>query len=116
MNDSLELLKQLVFDGGYDEESRKQVLDLEDRLHKLAVAENLKSHPPVREWLDYMDTQISHCNTLLRNDRTQTDFERQVLFEKRDICEKFISMFDVSDKEVVEQEINNLLDVARTSQ
>jgi hypothetical protein len=63
-----------------------------------------------------MDTQISHCNTLLRNDRTQTDFERQVLFEKRDICEKFISMFDVSDKEVVEQEINNLLDVARTSQ
>jgi hypothetical protein len=111
----LEQLKQLVFDGGFDEESRKQVQDLEDRLHKLAVAENLKSHPPVKEWIDYLETQISHCNTLLRNDRTLTDLQRQVLFEKRDICEQFVSMFDGSGKEVIEQEINTLLDAAKNS-
>src|SRR3712207_4777588 len=101
----LENLKQLVFDGGFDEESRKQVADLEDRLHKLAVAENLKQHPPIQEWLDYLETQISHCNTLLRNDRTLTDLQRQTLFEKREICEQFVSMFDVSGKRAVEEEI-----------
>lgn len=110
----LQQLKQLVLDGGFDEESRNAVAELEQKLHRLAVAENLKTHPPIKEWLDYLEAQISHCNTLLRNDRSLTDLQRQTLFEKREVCEKFVSMFNGSGKQAVEEEINNLLNVAKT--
>lgn len=111
----LEQLKQLVLDGGYDEESRKQVADLEARLQRIAVAENLKANPIIGEYIDYLDAEKSRCTLLLSRNRTLTEVERLVLFEKRDLCEKFSSLFTGEAKQAIEQEINDLLDAAKNS-
>ena len=109
----LEQLKQIVFDGGFDAESRNDILQLEAQLRELAVAENIKEYPTIQKFLEYLDTEAKRCTTLLTNDRKLTDLERQVLFEKRDICEKFTYLFDGSAKESVEANIKHLLDVAK---
>lgn len=114
-NASLEQLKQLVFDGGFDQESKQEVLDLEDRLHELAVAENIKQYPTIEKFIDYLSTEAQRCTALLSHDRTLTDLQRQVLFEKRDICERFTYLFDGTEKKSVEESIKHLLDVAKNS-
>jgi hypothetical protein len=111
----LEQLKQLVLNSGYDEESRELLSNIENRLHKIAVAENVKQYPTIQEYIEHLTTEADRCTMLLDNDRTLTDLQRQVLFEKRDLCRKFLYLFGGEEQASIEEEINNLLDVAKNS-
>lgn len=114
MND-LERLKKLVLDGGYDAESRRDILELESRLQEVAIAENIRQYPTIQKYISYLKDTANSCTELLANNRTLTDIERQVLFEKRDICEKFTSLFTGTEKALIEETIKHYLDVASTN-
>ena len=111
----LDQLKKIVFEGSFDAESRKRVAELEKHLHKILVAENLASNPVIQEYVDYLKTESQRCTFLLSEERKLTDLERQVLFEKRDICKHFTELFTGEGKQAVEQQIKDLLDVAKNS-
>lgn len=110
----LEQLKELVFSGGFDEESKKDVLQLEQRLHELAVKEKLADNPIIKEYIDYLQTEIERAETLLKTDRTLTDRQRDALFERIDLASHFTSIFNGKARESMEQSIKALLDVAKT--
>jgi hypothetical protein len=114
MND-LERLKKLVLEGGYDADSRKEILELESRLQEVAIAENIRQYPTIQKYLSYLKDTADRCTALLTYDRKLTDIERQVLFEKRDICEKFTSLFNGSEKASIEETIKHYLDVASSN-
>lgn len=115
MSVELEQLKQIVFDGGFDEESRNDILQLEAQLHELSIAENIKQYPTIQKFIEHLTTESDRCTYLLGNDRKLTDLERQVLFEKRDICEKFTYLFDGTSKQALEIQIKSMLNVAKTA-
>jgi len=73
---------------------KQQVADLEARLQRLSTAEKLASHPVIKEWTDYLVTESKRCTALLTHDRNLSDVERQVLFEKRELCDHFSSLFN----------------------
>lgn len=110
----IEQLKKLVFDGGFDSDSRNDILKLEEELIEISAAEKLLHNPVIKKYVDYLDTEAERCTFLLSRDRKLTDVERQVLFEKREICEHFASLFTGKKKELLEQQIKDLLDVARS--
>jgi hypothetical protein len=109
----LEQLKQIVFNGGFDADSKNDILQLEEQLHELSIAENIKQYPTIQKFIEHLTVESERCTYLLGNDRKLTDLERQVLFEKRDICQKFTYLFDGSLKQSVEANIKHLLDVAK---
>jgi hypothetical protein len=109
----LERLKKLVFEGGFDAESRHDILKLEEELQEIAAAEKLSLNPVIKKYIDHLDTEAKRSTYLLANDRTLTDLQRQTLFAKRDLCEHFSSLFTGQRKEVLEQEINDLLTTAQ---
>lgn len=114
-NDGIQQLKQLVFDGGFDEESRQEVLRLEVRLQELATAERIAELPTIRQFITHLETLRRQADSLLRHDRTLTDRERDKLFERIDLCDHFTSLFTGKAKESVEAEINELLNAAKNS-
>src|SRR5581483_799163 len=113
MSQQLEQLKKLVFEGGFDAESKKDVLQLEQQLQEIAAAAKLLLNPVIKKYVDYLDAEAQRCTHLRSFDRTLTDLQRQVLFEKRDLCEQFSSLFTGQEKEAIEQKINDLLNVAK---
>jgi hypothetical protein len=68
MSTSLDQLKKLVLDGGFDAESRQQVQNLENRLHKALIAEELKENPVIKDYVEYLTIEISRCTYLLAHD------------------------------------------------
>lgn len=110
----IEQLKQIVFENGFDEESRNDILKLEQELIEIAAAEKLILNPVIKRYVDYLDAEAKRCTFLLSHDRNQTDLQRQVLFEKRDICERFASLFTGERKAAIDQQVNELLNVAKT--
>jgi len=111
----LEQLRQLVFSGGFDEESKKDVLNFEKRLHEVAVKENLKDTPVFKDYIDWLQAEVDRCNLLLQNDRTLTDRQRDELFAKKDICDRFLSIFNGSHREQLESAIKEALARAKNS-
>ncbi len=111
----LEQLKQLVLEYGFDDESRQQVADLEARLKKVAMAEKLAENPIIKEYVDYLSDNSMRAKALLLNDRSLTDRERDKLFERIDLCDRFSSIFTGKDREEIESTIKDLLNVAKTS-
>lgn len=108
----LDELKKLVIDGGWDDESKKQVLDLETRLQDLSIRENLGQHPAIKPFIDYLTTEISRCDMLLRKHQGLDDRSRDRLFAIVDIAEHFTSVFSGKARQSAEDEIKKLLDVA----
>ncbi len=111
----LDQLKQLVLENGFDDESRKQVDDLEARLKKIALAENLAENPIIQEYIAYMSDLTMRAKALLLHDRSLTDRERDKLFERIDLCERFTGLFTGKDREEIENTIKDLLHVAKNS-
>lgn len=109
----IEQLKKLVFDGGYDKESKDLVLQYEQELMEIAAAEKLLLNPVIKKYIDYLDTEARRCTVLLSQDRKLTELQRGILFEKRDICEHLTSLFTGKKKEQINNELNDLLDVER---
>jgi hypothetical protein len=114
MLQELEQLRQLVFTGGFDAESRKDVVDIERRLHEAAAKENLAEHPVIKPFVDYLQGEIDRCELLLRTDRKLTDRERDELFARIDICDRFTSLFNGKQREAIEKTIKEMLNVAKT--
>lgn len=110
----IEQLKALVLNGGYDDEIKQRVLQLDERLHQLSVNEKILQHQPVKEWFDYLGKQIEQANLLLSEDSTLTELQRSELFIRKEIARKYITLLD-SDKSNVEQTIKSLLDDFRDS-
>jgi hypothetical protein len=113
-NESLQQLKALVLEEGFDTESRAQVQQLEARLHAVAVKEQLANDPIIKEYIDFLQDQIEQAGLLLRTDRTLTDRQRDALFERIDLASRFTYMFNGKAREDVEKTINELLNVAKT--
>ena len=109
----LEQLKQLVFDGGFDGESRNEVLRIESELQEVAAAEKIAELPTIKKFVDYLNSREIQAKALLLNDRTLTDRDRDKLFERIDLCEHFTSLFTGSKREQIEESIKQLLNVAK---
>lgn len=113
MIQELEQLKNLVFSGGYGEEDYKQISALENELIEIAQAEKIAENPSIRRFIDYLETEAKRVTFLLSNDRSLSEVQRMVLFEKRDICDHFTQLFTGQKKESIEQTIKDLLNVAK---
>jgi hypothetical protein len=114
MTQDLEHLKKLVLSNGWDEESKQQVRDLEDRLHKLSATERLTEHPAIADYLAYLRSEIARCKEVLSEDDKLTDRQQDKLFEKIKQCREFIQRFDPAQKREVEKTIKDLLNVAKS--
>jgi len=115
MTQDLEHLKKLVFNNGWDEESKQQVRDLEARLKKLSATETLAEHPAIADYLAYLTAEIARCKEILSEDEKLTDRQQDKLFEKIKQCREFIGRFDPSQKKELEKTIKDLLNVAKSS-
>jgi len=113
-SESLEQLRMLVFEGGFDEDSRRQVLGYERRLQKLAETEKARDIPVVREYMAYLEKEITRCETLLKADETLTDLQRAKLFAIIQVSEKYTHLFNGSAIRNLELAIKQALDAART--
>src|SRR5205085_2646068 len=112
--EALSQLHKLIFDGGFDERSRKKVKQFEDKLHELTVKENLKDAAGVKEWYAYLTSEWQRCHLLLATDRTLTELQRESLHNTKDICNRFLSIFDsTTPKQMLEQEIESALSEAK---
>lgn len=109
----LEQLKRIVFEGGFNADDKNDVLQLEQELQELAAAAKLSLNPVIKKYVDYLTQEAERCTYLLSHDRSLTDLQRQVLFEKRDICEHFTKLFDPAYKQTIQDQITHLLDVAK---
>jgi hypothetical protein len=109
----LEQLRELVFNSGFDEESKNSVLQYEQRLHELSVKENILTHQPVKEWFDWMQREVAQARLLLSTDPALTQEQRTELFIRIEIANKYLALLDISDKEDVERDIKQALDVAK---
>lgn len=106
-------LRQLVFNNGFDDESKQNVVYWEQKLHEISVKENILKHQPVRQWFDWMQREVSQARLLLSTDRELTQDQRTELFIRIDIANKYLSLLDISDKAKIEEDISNALTVAK---
>ena len=111
----LDQLKQIVFGGGFDEESRSDVLAMEKRLEELVVKEKLTEAPGFKEWIVYLGEEVERCNLLLQTDRKLTDRERDALFQRKDICDRFLSIFTGKQRAGIEDSIRQALARAKSA-
>jgi hypothetical protein len=109
----LETLRELVFNNGFDEESKESVLQYEQKLHALSVKENILKHQPVKMWFDWMTREVTQARLLLSTDPELTDKQRTELFIRIEIANKYLSLLDISDKEKIEEDIRNALTMAK---
>jgi len=105
----LDQLKALVLEGGWDDESKKQVESFEQQLSELAVKEKIADDPNIKPFVEYLEAKVKRCETLLRTDRRLSDLERHMLFATIEIAEQFTSMFTGKRREALETEIKQLL-------
>ncbi len=115
MTQDLEHLKKLVLDGGYDEESKQQVRDIEMRLQRLSAAEKLLEHPVIAEYIAYLRSEIARSKEILSEDEKLTEPQRNKAFERIRQCREFLNRFDPSQRAELENTIKKLLDVAKAS-
>jgi len=111
-SDNLERLKALVFSGGWDEESREKVLALEKRLTKVAETERMKEMPGVRDWLAYLEAEISRCELLLKTKEDLTDLQRAKLFAIIQVASHYTRLFTGKERRDLEETIKRELDAA----
>jgi hypothetical protein len=110
--EELERLKELVLKGGFDEESKQEVRDLETRLRKLAMTDNLASHTIIAEYIAHLRSEIARCKELLSEDEKLTESERVKLFERIKQSREFLDRFDTSQRAGLEKTIKDLLNAA----
>jgi hypothetical protein len=116
MLSELEQLKKLVLEGGYDEDSKRHVLALETRLQKVSQAETARDIPVVKEWLDYLVSEIARCELLLKTDESLTDLQRSKLFAIIQVSEKYTRLLTGDSRRKLEEEIKRELHVARSQE
>lgn len=114
MNSELEQLKRIVRERG-DEDSKKHVLDYEKRLREVSLRERMAENPVIQEYIAYLTFQIERCNTRLTTDRTLTDRERDALFERKELCDNFTSIFNGKQRAGIESAIRQDLAHAKAS-
>lgn len=106
-------LRELVFSGGWDDESKQEVDDLENRLHEIAAAEKSAEHPAVKPFIDFLVSEIDRCELLLHTDKTLTDRQRDELFARIEIASRFTHLFGGKSRQSIEEQISKLLAHAR---
>ena len=109
----IDQLRELVFNSGFDDESRQSVLYFEQKLHELSVKENILKHQPVKEWFDYLTKETKDARLLLSTDSTLTEQQRTELFIRIEQANKYLTLLDTSGKEEIEKDIKQVLDVAK---
>lgn len=110
----LDQLKQLVFEGDFDQDSKTEVQKLEARLHKLAIKEKLAENPIIQEYIDYLQGEVDRAELLLKTDRMLTDRQRDALFARIDLAGRFADIFNGREREDIEKTIKELIHVAKT--
>jgi hypothetical protein len=113
MSQQLNQLKKLVLDGGFDGESRAHIAELERQLQEAAASEKLAELPTIAKFIEFMRNKIVQADVLLTTDRTLTELERQKLFERKDICDYFLTLFNGEQTKSVEQAISEALSIAQ---
>lgn len=111
-NSNLDQLQALVFDGGWDQESKDKVAELESTLQDIAIQENLAENAAIKPFIDYLTTEIERSEMLLKTHRSLDDRRRDELFARIDIATRFTSIFTGKARQSVEKEIKHMLDVA----
>jgi ribosomal protein L29 len=113
-NTDLEQLENLVLNGGFDEESRKQVKELRRQFEDAVAKEELTKYPAVAAYIAYLKSEIARCNTVLSEDEGLTEFNRMKLFERKKACHDFLNHFG-GDTAELDKTIKDLLHVAQNS-
>jgi len=109
MNTHLEQLKALVYSGEYDEESKREIQRLEERLQRAMVDQKLLTIPAVQEYVIYLEQEIERCKqTLAEHTLTLTDTQRMQLHERKEACRDFLRYFKPVNR--VEADIKRLHD------
>ena len=111
--ESLQQLRALVFNGGFDKDSRKLVESLELRLREVTVKERLKEKVGVKDWYEYLRTEWNRCHTALATMRNLTELEREKLWVTKEVCERFLNIFDTDEvKKRIDDEVQKALNRA----
>jgi len=78
----------------------------EDKVKQLILLDNLKEHAGIRIILDKFRPDIEEMNTLLQTAKSETlsDFQRDLVIERKELYEWFINLFQNLDKESKEVE------------
>lgn len=113
MYQPLEQLRKLVFEGGFDEESRAAVINYERRLRECAETERAAEIPVVRDFLAYLEGEVSRAETLLKSDESLTDLQRNKLFAIIQVSGKYTHLLNGKARQGLEEAINRDLDAAR---
>ena len=112
-NSTLQQLKQFVFEGGFDEDSRREVLKLETRIRREVIKQRFYVNTIVAEYMAFLTQEITRCKEILSEDESLTDQQRIRLLERKKACKEFLSHFE-PQKEELEKTIKDLLNVAKT--
>lgn len=113
LQDDLEQLEKLVLEGGFDEESKKQVVDLRTQFKKTVAAEQLAKHSAIAPYIQYLKDEIERCKELLSENEDLEMWKQVRISERKRACRDFLSHF--GDTKQLEQTIKQLLDVAKHS-
>jgi len=105
----LSQLKKIVEEGRFEAEDRQYITDLETQLQEAAATEKIAELPVIAKFIDYMEGQIEQANSLLQNDKTLTDRQRDALFERKELCAHFVTLFTGKERESVEDAIKQAL-------
>jgi hypothetical protein len=110
---NLEDLKRIVLNDNFEDEDRKNVLEIEEKLHKALVAEKLADHEIIQEFITYLKERKDKVELLLKSDRNLSERERDKCFERIDVCDHFLEMLTGKTREDLENHIKFLLDAAK---
>ena len=113
MLQQLQELKGLVLSDEWDDESRQDVLDLEERLREVTARERLLETPAIAEYAAFLRSEIDRCRELLAEDESLTGEQRVKLHERKRSCREFLSRFDPSARAELEKTINDTLNAAK---
>lgn len=112
-NEDLEQLKKLVLEGGWDDDSKADVVELEKRLQASAIAEKIADSAAIKPFIDYMTGEVERCELLLKTDEKLTDLQRCNLFATIKVATKFTALFTGEVRKVTEKNIKDVLAHAR---
>jgi hypothetical protein len=106
INEILENLKKINQEE-YDDEAKAQFQEWEGEVKKVEMLKGLLQHDYIKQLVEEAKRIITNCDKELSNNRKISDFDRQVLFNKKDLYEWFLNKFSLPDLEQLNKKISD---------
>lgn len=112
IDQKLEELKALVLDGGFEQEAKEQVAEIERQVKEALGVEGLSQHPAIIRYVTYLTDEVDRCNFLLTDSPELTEHQRLQIWARKEEAKRFLRIFDTY-KQSLESTIDNLLEIAK---